>query len=165
MTELQSVPKQKHKPHKPRQRMPIAGFVGFSIFFAMCAAFVGGYLTYGAQALARAEIGTLEYELTQERLRAEIAKVRADSEALAEAIVSQAKAKAIEVTMKASNLALESKGKILSANPRLVDLTLAEKWSGDGPIQPWPGPEKQKDRLEPEPNIVKTVPIPTPKTP
>lgn len=103
-----------------------------------------------ARMLAEVEVQKLRQQEEQQKVNAEITVINATAAANAQRQQAQgaadarlaqatAEAKAIELQGTAIADALAKKGKALVENPKLVDMAIAEKWSGALPTQMIPG--------------------------
>lgn len=103
-----------------------------------------------ARMIAEVEVQKLRQQEEQQKVNAEITVINATAAANAQRQQAQgaadarlaqatAEAKAIELQGQAIADALAKKGKALAENPRLVDMAIAEKWSGALPTQMIPG--------------------------
>jgi regulator of protease activity HflC (stomatin/prohibitin superfamily) len=74
-----------------------------------------------------------QQELAQEKIKAEIAVTQAQGRANSVLAEAKAQADAIKLRGDAEAQAIAARGKALGDNPRLVELTQAEKWNGTLP--------------------------------
>lgn len=88
-----------------------------------------------ARMIAEVEVQKLRQQEEQQKVQAEIVVIQANAAAEAKIAQATAEAKAIELNGAAIAAALDLKGKALASNPNLVDMAIAEKWSGALPTQ------------------------------
>lgn len=100
--------------------------------------------------IAEVQVQQLKQQEEQQKVNADITvinatakanqiKAMADGDAYATMVTAKAQAEATRINGEANAAALQLKGKALAENPRLVDLAIAEKWSGILPTQMVPG--------------------------
>lgn len=85
--------------------------------------------------IAEVQVQKLRQQEEQQKVNAEITVINANAAAAAQIAKAQAEAKSIELKGQAVADALAKKGKALAENPRLVDMAIAEKWTGALPTQ------------------------------
>jgi regulator of protease activity HflC (stomatin/prohibitin superfamily) len=88
---------------------------------------------------AEVEVAKVTQNLVRERKYAEIAVVQAKAEADSNLAKAEAQAKAVRLRGEAEADAIRARSAALRDSPRLVELTLAEKWDGKLPSTMVPG--------------------------
>jgi regulator of protease activity HflC (stomatin/prohibitin superfamily) len=82
-------------------------------------------------------VNRIEYEAEQARAKArgeaDAAAIRAEGEKRAAIARAEAEAASIRLTADANAAALKARGEAVAAYPKVIDLTLAEKWAGNPP--------------------------------
>jgi regulator of protease activity HflC (stomatin/prohibitin superfamily) len=82
-------------------------------------------------------VNRIEYEAEQARAKArgdaDAAAIRAEGEKRATITRAEAEAAAVRLTAEANAAAIKLRGEAVAAYPKVIDMTLAEKWSGTPP--------------------------------
>jgi regulator of protease activity HflC (stomatin/prohibitin superfamily) len=89
--------------------------------------------------LAEVEVQKLRQHAEREKVQADITVTKANAEADARLANAKAESEAIRLRGDAQAQAIKARAGALADNPLLIQLTLAEKWNGQGPTSVIPG--------------------------
>lgn len=89
--------------------------------------------------LAEVEVQKLRQHAEREKVQADITVTKAKAEAEAKLANAKAESEAIRIRGDATAQAIKARSAALADNPLLIQLTLAEKWNGQGPTSVIPG--------------------------
>lgn len=92
-----------------------------------------------ARMQAEVEVAKVTQNLERERKTAQITVVQAQAEADANLAKAKVRAEATRIQGEAEARAIQARGAAIRENPKLIDLTTAEKWNGQLPATMIPG--------------------------